>query len=139
MTKKSQFQFSQEHLETIKEGVLLFNTEKFWECHEELEHHWLEARGDNIRYIYWAVIQAAACLYHVRQENLVGARGLLTKTLDKLEKCENLHVESELLDTALDWNKFKTIVRSVCAEPELKDFSNLYQFKFKTPENWSNP
>ena len=137
MTKDQDFTFNEENLEIVKEGVLLFNKEHFWECHEELEHHWLESRGDNVRYVYWAIIQAAACLYHVRQENLVGAKGLWVKTQDKLEKCENLHVESSLLDEALDWSGFKTIVRGIKKDPELKDFDQLYKFKFRTPESWS--
>ena len=47
-------------------------SKKYWECHEELEHHWLEDAGDNARLIYWAVIQVAAAMYHFRDDNLKG-------------------------------------------------------------------
>jgi uncharacterized protein len=137
MTEFDKFAFANEHLETIKKGILLFNCEKFWECHEELEHHWLEARGDNIKYIYWAVIQAAACNYHVRNENIVGARGLHKKTLDKLHKCEKHYVESSLLEKSFSWEKFKKVVRSIKVDPGLDDFKNLYSFKFDIPSEWS--
>lgn len=137
MTKNKSFSFGKENLDIIKIGVFLYNDEKFWECHEELEHHWLEARGDNIRYIYWAIIQAAACLYHVRQENLVGAQGLHKKTLNKLIKCEDLFVESKLLEESINWIKFKQVVRNVRNNPGLLDFKELYGFKFNIPTTWS--
>ena len=38
-------QFTPEHFEKMKKGVQLFNEQKYWECHEELEHHWLEDAG----------------------------------------------------------------------------------------------
>ncbi|MBT7609046.1 MAG: DUF309 domain-containing protein [Bacteriovoracaceae bacterium] len=138
MTKFEQFTFNEEHLTTIKAGILLFNSEKFWECHEELEHHWLEARGDNIRLIYWAIIQVAACLYHVRNENLVGAKGLHKKSLDKLDRCEKNHIESILLDKSISWSQFKKTVRNIKLNPKLKDFNTLYRFKFRTPAKWSD-
>lgn len=136
MTINEDYAFAKEHLEKIQEGILLFNSEKFWECHEDLEHHWLEARGDNVRLIYWAVIQAAACLYHVRDSNLVGAQGLLKKTLDKLDRCEKHHVESDLLETNLSWKSFKNTVRRIKMNPELEDFNELYNYKFDHPKSW---
>jgi uncharacterized protein len=138
MTVNEEYAFQKEHLEKIQKGILLFNSEKFWECHEELEHHWLEARGDNVRLVYWAVIQAAACLYHVRDENLVGAQGLLIKTLDKLNKCEKHYVESKLLEATLSWKNFKDTVRRIKIDPELIDFNELYQYKFDHPKDWEN-
>ena len=70
-------QFSPEHFEKMKKGIELFNQQMYWECHEELEHHWLEDAGDNARLIYWSVIQVAAAMYHFRDENMEGVHGLL--------------------------------------------------------------
>ena len=83
-------QFTEEHLENTKEGVLLFNEQKYWECHEVLEDHWLESRGDNARYVYWAIIQVAAAMIHYRDENLSGARGLIAKAKEKFQKIDKL-------------------------------------------------
>lgn len=59
MTDEYHFgQFTKEHLCDVRKGVVLFNQQKYWECHEELEHHWLESRGDNARLVYWAVIKS---------------------------------------------------------------------------------
>ena len=35
-------QFLVEHLQKIQYGIELFNEQKYWECHEELEDLWLE-------------------------------------------------------------------------------------------------
>ena len=53
--------FDQTHLAIMEQGIYLFNAQKYWECHEELEHHWLEEPGP-IRNVYWAVIQVAASM-----------------------------------------------------------------------------
>ena len=58
-------QFSLSELEKMSEAVRLFNAQKYWECHEELEHHWLEEPGP-LRNVYWAVIQVAAAMIHYR-------------------------------------------------------------------------
>jgi len=130
MTQQYDFgQFGPEHFENIKEGIRLFNKEKFWECHEILEDHWLEARGDNARNVYWAVIQVAAANIHVRDNNLIGAQGLIKKAKEKLDRCEKFKVETSLLQQ-LDWNNLKRIVRAIPEESQLEHFEDIYKFKF---------
>ena len=76
-------QFTKEHLEAIKEGILLFNDQAYYECHEALEDLWLSDVGDNARLVYWAIIQVAAAMIHFREDNVIGARGLIKKAKDK--------------------------------------------------------
>lgn len=128
-------QFEQRHLEAIKEGVRLFNAQKYWECHEDLEHYWLEEAGP-IRNVYWAVIQVAAAMIHYREENLIGAKSLVQKAKQKLERCEQFNVESKLLNNNLSWQELKLLVRQIPSEPELLDFKKLFNFRFKDPEQW---
>jgi len=123
--------FKKEHLEEISGGIKLYNQGKFWECHEELEDHWMEAAHDNVRFIYWAIIQAATALYHMEDENLKGAEGMWKKAKDKLNKCEEHAVESPLLYQSLSWDEFKKLIRSIPDKPILKDFNELHNFKFK--------
>lgn len=120
----------------MQEGIILFNAQKYWECHEDLEHHWLEEPGP-VRNVYWAVIQVAASLLHFHNQNLTGARGLIFKAKQKFDRCEALFVESDILNENLSWSLLKSIVRSIPAEPELNDFIVLSQFKFKDPTEWS--
>jgi predicted metal-dependent hydrolase len=122
-------QFDQSHLEIISEGIHLFNAQKYWECHEVLEHHWLEDRGP-IRNIYWAVIQVAASMIHYREGNLIGARGLIYKAKNKFDQCEKFKIESDLLNDKLSWDQFKRLTRDVPDEPELSDFKELFDFRF---------
>ena len=128
-------QFNQEHLNIISEGVRLFNAQKYWECHEDLEDHWREEPGP-IRNIYWAVIQVAAAMIHYRDSNIIGARGLIIKAKQKFDRCEQFKIESELLFSELSWCDLKKMVRTVPDEPELPDFKKLFEFRFKDPSLW---
>lgn len=126
-------QFDHIHLELISEGIRLFNAQKYWECHEELEHHWLEER-DSLRNIYWAIIQIAAAMIHYRNGNLVGARGLLFKAKQKFDRCEEFKIESTILEENLSWKELKTLARQIPDEPKLEDFQKLFEFRFKRIE-----
>ncbi len=129
-------QFDQIHLQTIAEGIRLFNAQKYWECHEELEDHWREEPG-LVRNVYWAVIQVAAAMIHYRDGNLTGARGLITKAKQKFDRCEQYKMESEMLERNLSWSALKKMVRAVPDESELSDFKNLFEFRFKDPTLWN--
>ena len=129
-------QFDKSHLKLIENGILLFNAQKYWECHEDLEHHWLEEPGP-LRNVYWAVIQVAAAMIHYREKNLVGARGLIVKSKEKFLRLEKMNLENELMINNLDWLKLKEMVFLVPAEPELEDFKTLFEFRFKDPKTWN--
>ena len=128
--------FEAEHLELMKKGIDLFNAQKYWECHEEFEHHWLE-EPTALRNVYWAVIQVAAAMIHYRDGNIVGAKGLINKAKEKFNRVESNHLENELLLSKLSWNELKYLVREVPIEPELKDFEKLFSFRFKEPNTWN--
>ena len=136
MSKYHYGQFSHEHLANSTEGVRLFNAQKYWECHESLEDHWIEGRGDNARYVYWAIIQVAAAMIHYRDENLSGAQGLISKAKEKFKKIDEFKVETDLMETYLSWSKLKKMVNKVPKESELKDFAELYGFRFIDPDTW---
>lgn len=125
--------FEQEHLDKMREGILLFNEQKYWECHEALEDTWAEDNHDPVRYIYWAVIQVAAACIHYRDKNLIGAQGMIAKAKEKFKKCRELHVLSELALKKLDWEKLEGMVMRIpeSRESKLEDFSELFNFRFK--------
>lgn len=127
--------FDRENLALMVRGIELFNQQLYWECHEEFEHHWLEEAGP-IRNVYWAVIQVAAAMIHYRDHNLTGARGLIYKAKQKFNRCEEFHVESDLLNSELSWSELKKLVRNVPEAPQLEDFKNLFSFRFKDPSEW---
>ena len=117
----------------MREGILLFNEQKYWECHEALEDIWAEDNHDPVRYIYWAVIQVAAACIHYRDKNLIGAQGMIAKAKDKFKKCHELHILSELATKYLDWEELESISLKIpeTKESTLEDFQDLFHFKFK--------
>ncbi len=123
--------FDAEHLEKMKPGIKCFNEQLYWECHEELEHVWLEDRQDPHRYVYWAVIQVAAAMIHYRDDKMVGAVGMMNKAREKFVKCRELHVTSPFLEKVLDWNKLEAMVMAIPQKPaDLKMFEPVWQFRF---------
>lgn len=130
-------QFSEVHLTLMTQGIRLFNAQKYWECHEEFEHHWLEEPG-HIRNVYWAVIQVAAAMIHYRDGNLIGARGLIAKAKQKFSRCELYKVENDLMEENLSWSALKQLVMAVPSESALEDYKNLFEFRFKDPDLWKH-
>jgi predicted metal-dependent hydrolase len=130
-------QFSEVHLTLMTQGIRLFNAQKYWECHEEFEHHWLEEPG-HIRNVYWAVIQVAAAMIHYRDGNLIGARGLIAKAKQKFSRCEQYKVENDLMEENLSWSALKQLVMAVPSESALEDYKNLFEFRFKDPDLWKH-
>lgn len=129
-------EFTAEHLGKIQSAIALFNAQKYWECHEHLERHWLEEPGP-VRNVYWALIQIAAALIHYREGNLAGAKGMLIKAKEKLHNCERLHLECPLLEKRLSWSSLKSTVNFVPINPQLHDFDDLFNFRFKDPSTWT--
>ncbi len=123
-------QFTPEHLEKIWPGVDLFNEQKYWECHEALEELWLEDTQDAARNVYWAIIQVAAACIHYRNENLIGAQGMIKKAKEKFERCHSLHVITPILLENLDWTHLESLVMKIPSEPELNNFQDLFDFRF---------
>ena len=123
--------FGPEHLKKVKEGIECFNQKKYWECHEALEDIWLEERNDPARNVYWAIIQVATSLYHVREKNIKGAEGMLSKAKRKFERCHKLHVVTDIMNRFLQWKEFEGLVNEVPANnSRLNDYKDLYQFQF---------
>jgi len=115
--------FDSEHLEKMREGIQLFNEQKYWECHESLEDVWMEDRQDPVRNIYWAVIQVAAACIHYRDSNEIGAKGMITKAKEKFRRCREMHVVSPLAIDKLNWEELEQLTMS-------EDFEKLYNFRF---------
>jgi len=69
-------------LEVI-EAISLFNRRYYWETHEVLEKIWLEEQGE-LKIFYQGLIQAAAALYHVLNNNPKGVIKLAETSIKKL-------------------------------------------------------
>lgn len=125
-------QFTSEHLIKMKEGVELFNEQKYWECHEALEDLWMEGRNDSARNVYWAVIQVAASCIHYRDGKLIGASGMLFKAKEKFKRCRDQNILTDLAFKYLDWQELEDLVFDIKdKDSTLSDFNSLFNFRFK--------
>lgn len=124
-------QFTPDHLFKIKEGVELFNEQKYWECHEVLEDLWMEDRMDAARNVYWAIIQVAAACIHYRDGKITGALGMVKKAKEKFRRCHEQHVLTPIVLKYLDWEELETLVMSIKEQDAmLSDFEALFNFRF---------
>jgi len=57
--------------ETLREGIDLFNQERFWEAHEVLEEIWHPATGVERDIIQGLILTAAALVHYQKNENAV--------------------------------------------------------------------
>ncbi len=69
--------------ELFQQGIELFNSERFFECHEAWEAAWLRSNAEE-KLFYQGMIQAAAAVLHAQRGNPAGSRGLWGKALEKL-------------------------------------------------------
>ena len=74
--------------EILREGIELFNEERFWESHEMLERIWHPAKGEE-REIIQGMILTAAALVHAQKDRNETALSMLRKAKNKLGNAEN--------------------------------------------------
>jgi len=79
-----------DQLSQFQHGLDLFNAGEFYDCHEVLEDLWNDLNGDEKRTVQ-GILQIAVGFYHLRTDNLSGARSLFRKALDKFEKYPTPH------------------------------------------------
>jgi hypothetical protein len=69
--------------ETLREGLDLFNQERFWEAHEVLEEIWHPATGVDRDVIQGLILTAAALVHYQKNENAV-CLSILGRAREKL-------------------------------------------------------
>jgi hypothetical protein len=70
----------------LLEGIQLFNTGQYYECHHVLEALWVTER-DPIRYLYQGILQIGVGFYHLSvRRNYRGAVLLLRNGIDKVRR-----------------------------------------------------
>jgi predicted metal-dependent hydrolase len=74
--------------EMLREGVDLFNQERFWEAHEVLEEIWHPATGVERDIIQGLILTAAALVHYQKNENAVCV-SILVRAMEKLGKLDN--------------------------------------------------
>jgi uncharacterized protein len=72
--------------ETVKEGVQLFNDERYWECHEVLEQIWRREKVPIEKALQQGVILSASALVHAQKDEDVICIGMIPSALVRLDK-----------------------------------------------------
>ena len=86
----------------------MFNSRRFFECHDVIEEIWMEWRGRD-RTFFQGIIHIAVALYHLDNENFRGSRSQFLKGIAKLERFQpsyyGIELETFLKQTArcLNW------------------------------------
>ena len=101
-----------EKFDVLKEGISLFNEERFWECHEVLEQIWHPSRGTERELIQGLILTAAALVHHQKAEKEV-CLSMLRKASTKL--ASQLYFENIDLDYVRD--KVRQMMESKSPQP----------------------
>ena len=76
--------------DAIREGIQLFNEERFWESHEALESAWLTASGAD-KEILQGLILLAAALVHLQKNELTVTLSVMRRAESKLSAYHSEH------------------------------------------------
>ena len=82
--------------EALREGIDLFNQERFWEAHEVLEEIWHPAIGVDRDTIQGLILTAAALVHYQKNEKsvCVSILGRAKEKLNKLDQFKGLDIKS---------------------------------------------
>jgi len=70
--------------ELFGEARELFNSERYWECHEVLEGVWRQKQGEEKRVLQGIILVCAAYVHHQKGEDSIGL-GVLERAVRQLE------------------------------------------------------
>ena len=108
-------------------GHLYYHEGRYWEAHEAWEMVWHRYHTGEFRTFLQGLIQLAMGMYKIFEKpNLIGAKSLLTKSINKLQESRFTHLyfsEPELLFTQIQ-SKIEEVSKMV--NEELIDDSTLY-------------
>ena len=87
------------------EGIELFNTGRFFDCHEVWEEVWKRSSGAE-KLFYQGMIQAAVAILHAQRGNLEGARSLYEKASAKLDPIPHEHMGIAVGELRIELRQF---------------------------------
>ncbi len=68
----------------LEQGIILFNSGKFYEAHEVWEAVWMQTQGPGKEF-YQGLIQLAVACHHLSQRNLSGAQKVFATAQQHLQ------------------------------------------------------
>src|SRR5207253_8278630 len=112
--------------EALREGIDLFNQERFWEAHELLEEIWHPAKGVERDTIQGLILTAAALVHYQKNEKTVCV-SILGRAMTKLGTIDNFK--------GLDTKRLRAAIEQI-----LKDNTpRLLQIEWVRTKNSAQP
>jgi predicted metal-dependent hydrolase len=87
------------------EGIIHFNSRRYYEAHEIWEEIWLKSTGTE-KLFYQMLIQSAVGLHHYERGNAVGARGMYRRVIDKLDALPAVFMSLDLAEYSVRFREF---------------------------------
>ncbi len=97
----------------IREGVQLFNEERFWESHEILEQAWQVSKGPEKDSIQGLILTAAAFVHHQKNEPDI-CLSILKRARQKIENRFTLAIPS--------FDKLRAKIDSIMDSGQIRPF-----------------
>ena len=91
----SEPQMSDQDWKDFNDGIVLFNSGKFWESHEAWEEIW-KRHSENSRFFFQGLIQVAAGLHQLRRNIYHGVEKHFRNALWKLEPFQPVFLEVDV-------------------------------------------
>ena len=76
-----------EQVELLQKGVVEFNEQNFFDCHETLEELWQDFHGAE-REMIQGIIQISVAYYHAGSSNFAGALKLMSRGVERVKRYE---------------------------------------------------
>ena len=100
--------------EAISEGILYFNNERFWECHEILEGVWKNCSG-NEKFLVQGLILVAAGLVHYQKDEDEICISIFNRALEKLKNSSGQYHD-------IDIDKIKKTINEMINSKNVSSF-----------------
>ncbi len=112
-------------------GLKLFNEQKFFEAHEELESAW-RAEKDEVRNLYQGILQVAVFYLHIVRGNYAGALKVYARSMKRLEDFPDVYFGVQVKKLRSDAGNVFNALQSLGAE-------RIHEFDFAlfSPVIWS--
>ena len=105
------------------EGLELFNSQQFFDCHEILEDVWNELQAEDKIFLQ-VLIQYSVSLHLIQSNRIIGARKVYARALANLAK----------LSLADANNYYHLLVLRISLSKLIKDMENIFHQLDKTSE-----
>jgi uncharacterized protein len=122
----------------LQTGIDYFNRGMFFECHEVLEEAWLEAAGEQKKFLQ-GLIQVAVAFHHLGRKNLAGAGRLLAAGMEKLSAFAPRHEGVDIGRLLADLEPWRERVRTGVQPPNTDPPHDLPKITWEPPPDSSTP